>query len=164
VQSQRIWNTAEALAGLREAIGAGDRQPEEFVFLGQLEFEAGDYENAAATFAKLAAMDPGHGTAAFNRAVCLEKLSRWSEAAAAFREAADDGDLPAAWLGLGLCLLHQRRPEDALAAFERFLIVEPDHESALFGQAVALQMLRRFDEAQRYTEDSRPVLAGRQNS
>lgn len=148
VASHLEGHSESAIDSLRKAIAAGDRDPDIFVFLGQLEFESGDLEQAAATFQQLGELDLSHPNADFNRAVCLEKLSRWSDAASAFRAASANPDLPIAWLGLGLCLLHQRKPEQALQAFESFLRHQPDHESALFGQAVALQMLRRFDEAE----------------
>ena len=52
-----------------------------------------------------------------------------------------------AQLGLGICLLHQEKPEPAIACFDKVLARQPDHETALFGKAVSLQLLWKFDEA-----------------
>jgi tetratricopeptide (TPR) repeat protein len=140
--------TAQAAVELRTAIDGGESQPEAFLFLGQIHFEARQFDDALAVYRQLLQLDPTNASAAFNAAVCLERLSRWSEAADLFRSAVKtDPDRSEAWLGLGLCSLHQRRPEEALKGFDRYLAVTPDNESALFGRAVALQMLRRFDDA-----------------
>jgi len=139
---------SEAAAELRSAIDGGETQPESFLFLGQIHFEARQFEDALAVYRRLLAIDGNHATAAFNAGVCQEKLSRWNEAAELFRLSVKTEPVrPEAWLGLGLCCLHQRKADDALNGFDRFLQHDPDNESALFGRAVALQMLRRFDEA-----------------
>lgn len=140
--------TADAAAELRSAIDDGENQSEAFLFLGQIHFEARQYEEAISVYQKLLVLDPNHATAAFNAGVCYEKLSRWNEAADLFRRSVRlEPERREAWLGLGLCCLHQRRAEDALKGFDRYLEGEPENEPALFGRAVALQMLRRFDEA-----------------
>lgn len=140
--------TTEAAAELRTAIDGGERQPEAFLFLGQIHFEARQFEEAGSVYQQLLTIDPDHGTAAFNAGVCHEKLSRWNEASEYFRRSVKlEPERNDAWLGLGLCSLHQRRAEDALKGFDRYLEKDPDSEPAQFGRAVALQMLRRFDDA-----------------
>ena len=52
-----------------------------------------------------------------------------------------------AQLGLGICLLHQEKPEPAIACFDKVLARQPEQETALFGKAVSLQLLWKFDEA-----------------
>lgn len=139
---------AEAAAALRAAIDAGDRKPEAFLLLGQIRVESREFEEALAVYRELLALDPENGVASFNAAVCLEKLSRWEDAADLFRHAGDAmPQRSEASLGLGLCCLHLRRPAEALDAFDRALAAHPDSEPCLFGRAVALQMLRRNDEA-----------------
>lgn len=139
---------ADALHELKSAVAGGERQPDIFVMLGQLQYEAQSIEDAAATYRALREIDPENAIAAYNAGVCLEKLSRWNDAAEAFQRATKlDSERREAWLGLGLCCLHQRRPDEALSAFCQYLEIDGTHESALFGKAVALQMLRRFDEA-----------------
>jgi tetratricopeptide (TPR) repeat protein len=139
---------ADALHELKTAVAGGEKQPDVYVMLGQMQYEAQNIEDAAATYRKLREIDSSNAVAAYNAGVCLEKLSRWNDAAEAFQRATKlDAARREAWLGLGLCCLHQRRPEEALTAFSRYLEIDANHESALFGKAVALQMLRRFDEA-----------------
>jgi tetratricopeptide (TPR) repeat protein len=140
--------TAESAVELRDAIDAGEKQSEAFLFLGQIHYEARQFEEAGAVYQLLLAIDRDHATAAFNAGVCQEKLSRWTEAAELFRcSVKSDPDRREAWLGLGLCCLHLRRAEEALTGFDRFLEKDPSSEPAQFGRAVALQMLRRFDES-----------------
>ena len=140
--------TSDAAAELRTAIDAGERQPESFLFLGQIHFEARQYEEAAAVYQQLVQVDSENAIAAFNAGVCHEKLSRWNEAAEMFRRAVNlEPERKESSLGLGLCCLHQRRAEDAITAFDRYLETDPESEPAQFGRAVALQMLRRFDDA-----------------
>jgi tetratricopeptide (TPR) repeat protein len=140
--------TTEAAEELRAAIDGGETQPEAYLFLGQIHFECRQFEEALAVYLQLLTIDPAHASAAFNAGVCQEKLSRWNEAADLFRRAVKtEPDRYEAWVGLGLSGLHQRRAEDALNGFDHYLEHEPESEPALFGRAVALQMLRRFDEA-----------------
>lgn len=140
--------TADAAVELRKSIDSGERQPESFLFLGQIHFEARQYEEAAAVYQQLVQLEPENAIAAFNAGVCTEKLSRWNDAAEMFRRAVNlDPERKESSLGLGLCCLHQRRADEALSAFDRYLDTEPESEPAQFGRAVALQMLRRFDEA-----------------
>ena len=48
---------------------------------------------------------------------------------------------------MGVCLLHLNLPAEALEAFEQCLHVKPGHEKALYGKAVALQLMNRTEEA-----------------
>jgi tetratricopeptide (TPR) repeat protein len=49
----------------------------------------------------------------------------------------------------GICLLHLKQPEEALAAFRKALDKSPDLEAALLGQAAALHMSYELDDAER---------------
>ncbi len=70
-----------------------------------------------------------------------------------------------AHLGLGICLLHQEKPEPAIACFDKVLARTPDHETALFGKAVSLQLLWKFDEATAlYLQDSWTRIRSRKNA
>lgn len=145
--------TPDAAVELRAAIDGGERQPEAFLFLGQIHFEARQFEEASAVYQQLVQIDPENAIAAYNAGVCQEKLSRWNEAAEMFRRAVTlDPERRESSLGLGLCCLHQRRAEDAITAFDRYLETDPESEPAQFGRAVALQMLRRFDDASQIYE------------
>jgi tetratricopeptide (TPR) repeat protein len=116
--------------------------------LGQVQFESGDPAAAEASFRALLEHAPEHPTAAYNLGVCLERLERWEEAAVMFEAQASRPAAPVeARLGAGICRMHLGEPAAALAAFDALLVDRPDHETGLFGRAVALQQLDRYDEA-----------------
>jgi tetratricopeptide (TPR) repeat protein len=85
---------------------------------------------------------PENAAAHLNLAIWLKGEERWQPAAEAFGRALSfNPQLEAAQIGLGACLLKMDRVETALQVFER------SGGPALFGKAVALQLLERFDEA-----------------
>ena len=101
-------------------------------------------DGALAQFSAVLA-NPENAGAHFNLGVWLQRQERWDAAAEAFERALGlDSRLEAARIGLGACLLQLNRVEEALEIFERGEI-EPG--PALFGKAVALQLLNRFHEA-----------------
>jgi len=53
----------------------------------------------------------------------------------------------AAWFGLGVSLLHERRGAEARAAFGQSLKLRPEHVPSLAGEAAALQMTEKFGPA-----------------
>ncbi|MGH9592154.1 MAG: tetratricopeptide repeat protein, partial [Bryobacteraceae bacterium] len=72
----------------------------------------------------------------------------WEQAAEAFQTVLKlDAHRDPIRLELGDCLLHLQRFEDALACFDQCWS-EAARRPALFGKAAALQLLRRFDEAE----------------
>ncbi len=101
--------------------------------------------------------NPQSAGAHLNLAIWLEREERWDASAEAFERAlALDPRLEAARIGLGACLLKSDRVEEALDIFSQCGDVPGP---ALFGRAVALQLLRRFDEAESAYEillDSQP--------
>ena len=90
--------------------------------------------------------DPENAGAHFNLALWLQRAERWDAAAQAFYRALSlDPRLETALIGLGACLLKLDRVEEALQVFSQ---ADDAPGPALFGKAVALQLLRRFDEAE----------------
>jgi tetratricopeptide (TPR) repeat protein len=90
--------------------------------------------------------NPENAGAHLNLAIWLQGEERWDKAAEAFERALRlDSRMEAARIGLGACLLKLDRVEEALEIFERG---ENGPGPALFGKAVALQLLQRFDEAE----------------
>jgi tetratricopeptide (TPR) repeat protein len=113
----------------------------------EIEFALGRFQDAALSFFSVTISDPDDSNAQFNLALSLEYCERWDVAAEAFQRVLQlDGEREDARLGLGACLLHLDRAEEALAIFTQcgsgF-----DPIPALIGKAVALQLLRRFEEA-----------------
>jgi tetratricopeptide (TPR) repeat protein len=115
----------------------------------EIEFALRRFQDAALSFFSVTLRDAGDSNAYYNLGLCLERCGRWDVAAEAFQSALHlEGEREDVRLGLGACLLHLNRAEEALAIFTRY--TEPLNPApALIGKAVALQLLRRFEEAER---------------
>ncbi len=113
----------------------------------EIEFALGRFQDAALSYFSITISDPDNSNAHYNLALCLERCGRWDVATEAFQRVLRlDAEREDARLGLGACLLHLNRVEEALAIFDRRgRDLEPG--PALIGKAVALQLLHRFDEA-----------------
>ncbi len=112
------------------------------------EFAQGRFADASMNYFALAMADPGNADLQQNLALCLACCERWDLAAEAFERVLRlDAERVDARLGLGSCLLHLNRAEEALANFNRC-----GAGAAVFGKAVALQALERFEEAGRMYE------------
>jgi len=114
----------------------------------EIEFALGRFEDAAVSYSAVTLSDPGNTDLHYNLALCLACCERWDLAAEAFERVLRlDAERTDARLGLGSCLLHLSRAEEALVNFHRC-----GAGPALIGKAVALQSLQRFDEAGRLYE------------
>src|SRR4051812_49162726 len=108
----------EALKELNTAIESGEESPEIFAAKGHIQFELEQYAEGISSYEKLLSQAPRHTTAHFNIGLSYEKLGRWNEATEAFQKAIEiDPHRVEAQLGLGICLLHQEKPEPAIACF-----------------------------------------------
>ena len=114
----------------------------------EIEFELGRFQDAALSYFSITISDPDNSNAHYNLALCLERCGRWDVATEAFQRVLQlDGDREDARLGLGACLLHLNRAEEALAIFTQ-CGRGSDVGPALIGQSSRLlQLLDRFDEA-----------------
>src|SRR5579859_6272812 len=79
--------TEQALREIREAIDGGESLPELIWTRSHLEFQLGQFENALEGYQKLLEAEPNHKGAAYNVALCLERLQRYEEAGEAFGKA-----------------------------------------------------------------------------
>jgi tetratricopeptide (TPR) repeat protein len=135
----------EALEILRKP---GDFDPRLASVRAEIEFALGRFEDAALSYFAVTISDPDNANVHFNLALCLACCERWDVAAEAFERVLGlDAERTGARLGLGSCLLHLNRPEEALRNFNRC-----GAGPALIGKAVALQALERFEEAGRIYE------------
>ncbi|HUJ24168.1 MAG TPA: tetratricopeptide repeat protein [Bryobacteraceae bacterium] len=140
-----------AAGRLEEALDAlstpGEYSSDFYTIRGEIQLALGRFQEAAGSYFTVVASDPENAFAQFNLAVCLQQLQRWDEAAQAFQKALHaDAHRDDARLGLGACLLHLNRSEEALANFDACWS-DAARTRALFGQAVALQLLHHYDEA-----------------
>jgi tetratricopeptide (TPR) repeat protein len=111
---------------------------------GELEFALGRFQDAALSYFSVVSSEPDNAKAHYNLALCLLQAKRWDTAAEVFQLVLQlDSRYSSARIGLGLCLLHLSRTEEALVYFSASDEIGP----SLFGKAVALQLLGRGAQA-----------------
>jgi tetratricopeptide (TPR) repeat protein len=126
----------------------GEYTSDFYTIRGEIQFGLGRFQEAAGSFFTVVASEPDNTFAQYHLAVCLHHLSRWAEAAQSFQRVLDsDPHRDSARLGLGACLLQLHRAEEALANFDSCWS-DAARWRALFGKAVALQLLGRSSEAE----------------
>lgn len=126
----------------------GDYNPDFYMLRGEIQLALGRFQEAAGSYFTVATAEPDNALAQYNLATCLHHLGRWLEASQAFQKVLEvDPHRDDARLGLGACLLHLDRAENALTNFDNCWS-DAARFRAQFGKAVALQLLRRFDEAE----------------
>jgi tetratricopeptide (TPR) repeat protein len=140
--------SAGRLAEALDMLVLGDEcTPCLYTLRGEIEFALGRFQDAALSYSSVVISEPDHVVAHYNLALCLQRAQRWGVASEAFQRVLRlDAQHPEARLGLGICLLHLNRAEDALDQFTEDCL-DGKKDSAAFGMAVALQLLHRFDEA-----------------
>jgi tetratricopeptide (TPR) repeat protein len=128
--------------------GQGDLPTDAYVLRGDLLVELGRLADAAGSYYTATVSAPGNLYARMHLGSCLRRLGRWEEAVEAFQTVlrADPHRDPIR-LELGDCLLHLNRVEQALNCFDQCWSDAAQGQAA-FGKGVALQLLRRFDEAE----------------
>ncbi len=137
---------------LREALGAlaapGEFSADFYILRGDLQLELGQVKEAAENYFTVTASEPDNIYARRNLGLCLRRLARWEAAAEALQAVLKfDPHRDDVRLELGECRLHLKRLEEALSCFDQCWSGGA-RRRALFGRAVALQQLRRFDGAE----------------
>ena len=144
----------DAIRELEQATQQGENTTDIHSSLSHLYFEQQSWEQAAAGYRKVLALDPFHRAAHYNLGLCLERMEAFEEASREF-EAESQSD-PLSWqslLGRGFCLLKLGKPESALACFDTALELSGRQEKSvnqdriLTGRAIALQQTGRMEEA-----------------
>lgn len=126
-----------------------EQSQDAFTLRGDLQLELGRVHEALGSYSTVIVLDNRNLYAHQKLAICLRRLGRWDAAVETLRNILrQDSYCDAARLGLGESLLHLKRPEEALASFEGCWS-ESALLPALFGKAVALQLLCRFDQAEK---------------
>ncbi len=119
-----------------------------YTLRGDLQRDLGQIHEAVGSYSTVIALDPQNLYAQQQLAGCLRTLGRWSRAAETFRKILEtDSYSDAARIGFGECLLQLNKPGDALACFEACWS-EAALLPSLFGKAVALQRLQRWEESE----------------
>jgi len=128
--------------------GLADPPTDAYVLRGDVLVELGRLADAAGSYYTATVSAPGNLYARMHLGSCLRRLGRWEEAVEPFQTAlhADPHRDPIR-LELGDCLLRLNRLEPALNCFDHCWS-DGAQRQAMFGKGVALQLLRRFDEAE----------------
>ena len=137
---------------LREALEAlttpSEFSPDFYILRGDLQLELGQVKEAAGSYFTVTTSEPDNIYAQRNLGLCLRRLERWEAAAEALQAVLKfDPHRDEVRLELGDCLLHLKRLEEALSCFDQCWS-DGSRRRAMFGRAVALQQLHRFDEAE----------------
>jgi tetratricopeptide (TPR) repeat protein len=123
-----------------------------YVLRGDLELELGRLRDALKSYATVIAEEPDHIYAQGQLGLCHWRLENWDAAAQAFEAALRfDPHRDDVRLNLGGCLLRLQRFGAALECFDKCWS-DSSRRRALFGKAVSLQRLRRFEEAEAHYE------------
>ena len=123
-----------------------------YILRGDLELELGRVQQAAESYATVVIEEPDHVYAQGQLGLCQQRLENWDAAGRAFEAVLQfDPHRDEVRLNLARCLLRLKRFAAALECFDKCWS-EAAKRRALFGKAVALQLLRRFDEAETYYE------------
>ena len=128
--------------------GPGDFPADAYTLRGDVLVELDRFAEAIGSYYTATVEAPANLYARSRLASCLRRLGRWEQAAEAFQSVLNsDPHRDALRLELGDCLLHLNRPEQALSCFDQCWS-DAAQRQALFGKGVALQLLRRFEEAE----------------
>jgi tetratricopeptide (TPR) repeat protein len=128
--------------------GPGEYSADVYTLRGDLLTELGRLTDAAGSYYTATVKAPVNLYAKSHLGSCLRRLGRWEPAVDAFQPVLDaDPHRDSIRLEMGDCLLRLNRLEKALDCFDKCWS-ESAQRQALFGKGVALQLLRRFDEAE----------------
>ena len=143
LRSQRRFQEALDLLS-----GPGEYSADVYTLRGDLLVELERWTDAAGSYYAATVAAPGNLYARSHLASCLRRLERWEEAVEAFQLVLkSDPHRDAIRLHLADCFLHLNRLEQVLDCLDQCWS-DAAQRQALFGKGVALQLLRRFDEAE----------------
>ncbi|HSI55801.1 MAG: tetratricopeptide repeat protein [Ramlibacter sp.] len=132
----------------RQVLSDRPRDPQALAMLGSLQHKRGDWAGALASFETAVQSQPGSAVLRNLQALTLQKLDRFGEAEAAWREAlALQPESGETLMNLGVALHHQQRFGESLQMLDRALALRPDSLDIQLNRANALMELDRFDEA-----------------
>jgi len=113
---------------------------------GNQKYRAGAFEDAAKSYSKGAAADPGRPELLYNLGNALERLNKHPEAAAAYQQALQKApaSLSAqAWYNLGNSLLAAGKGKEAVQAYRESLVRDPSSADAKRNLELALEQAKK---------------------
>ena len=123
-----------------------------YILRGDLQRELGQIRDAAESYATVTDQDPDRLYAQSQLGACRYRLQQWESAVQAFQAVLRfDPHRDEIRLALADCLLRLQRFGLAMECFDQCWS-DASRPRALFGKAVALQLLRRYDEAEKHYE------------
>jgi protein O-GlcNAc transferase len=137
----------EALGSYENALKLKPDLAEACNNLGVVLQSQGKFAEALAAYERAVKLRPGDIEAAYNRAVALQQQGNREEAERAYRDILRQSPNRFVYVNLGGLLQEQGRLDEALAAFDAALTLDPDYAEAQFNRGVALQQQGRLDAA-----------------
>ncbi|ARV58222.1 hypothetical protein BZZ01_05865 [Nostocales cyanobacterium HT-58-2] len=130
---------------------AGDlstNEAEIWFYQGNEQFEAGNFEEAIASYDKAIEIKPDDHEAWYNRGTALANLGRDEEAIASYDKAIEfKPDLHEAWHNRGVALANLGRDEKAIASFDKAIEFKPDLHETWNNRGLTLRDLGQYEEA-----------------
>jgi len=153
---ERLGNFPQALAEYKKAIDQTPNDADLCNDVGYCYFQMGDYPAAETWLRRARTLKPQHARATVNLGMAVGMQNRQQEALALFGEVLSPAD---AYANVAFIYLKQGRRDDALAAYQQALALQPDHKLA----AAVLARLKPAANAPEPSGDlagSRPVASG----
>ncbi|MEL7520807.1 MAG: tetratricopeptide repeat protein [Cyanobacteria bacterium J06553_1] len=133
-----------------------------WVWLGNAYDDAGQLEDSLAAYGKAIALDETNPMPYYHRGIALWYADQGARAEADLITVTEImADFPRGWMWLGRTLQQQDKYNEALAAYNQSVSLDPTLPEALFGQGTVLLELERYSEA---TEPFDAFLEQRPNS
>ena len=140
---RRMHRFSEGRQRLREAVDVNPGEAEWHFRLGRLEREAGQSAEARAAFLLALELDPDHRRARVQWAELLAEAEAFQQAAEQFRKVLQgQRDYSRAWYGLGRSLEALGDVEQALIAYEEFLLVWDKADRRLYEVRAKIRILQ----------------------
>lgn len=141
---------ATAAAHFRKGVDIAPDNPSIRHKLGTALSLLGDARGAFEQLQETVRRSPGFAQGHYSLGVLLAADGKYPEAVSRFSSAVRlEPSYVEARLRLAELLRRTGRPEDALTQYARVIAIDPQSAEALFGQAMTLAQLQRFDEAHR---------------
>lgn len=145
----------EALSRYEAALALMPGRPSILANLGVTQCRLGHWPEAVATLAQATKADPTHRDAWVALGLSEEALSNWAGAVHALQQGARLGaSTPQIHLSLAMCLLRLDRPDEALAALDRALALDPSLAEAWSQRGSVLRDAGQHAEAARCFEQA----------
>jgi Tfp pilus assembly protein PilF len=161
IANERTGDHAGAERAFRRGLEIAPDDAEIHNSLGWTLFKEGRPADAVAEYERAVAEDPRHAKAHNNLALALVELGRLKEAASHFQTSLDLEPRAEIYSDLGFTKARLGKPEEARAAYDKALEMDPSCASAHFNLAVAFVQAGNFGDAEAHY---RQALAGRPNA